>query len=118
METLCVGAIVAVIAIYYYFTSTFDFWQSRGIHGPQPMILFGNAKDVMLGRKAMCDYLMEIYNTYKSEPMIGIFVRRTPVLVVKDPDLIKDILIKDFSSFTERGFTTHEKVSLTYSMQR
>lgn len=114
METLC-GIVVVIFAFYYYLISNFDFWKSRGICGPQPIALFGTVKDVMLARKAMCDYLMEIYNMYKDEPMIGIFVRRTPVLIVKDPDLIKDILIKDFPSFAERGFTTHEKVrSLCY----
>lgn len=109
LETLC-GIVVVILVLYYYFTSTFDFWKSRGICGPQPIVLFGTVKDVTLARKAMCDYLMKIYNIYKDEPMFGIFVKRTPVLIVKDPGLIKDILIKDFSSFAERGFTTHEKV--------
>ncbi|XP_032675720.1 cytochrome P450 6A1-like isoform X2 [Odontomachus brunneus] len=108
LETIC-GIVVVIVAFYYYLISIFDFWKSRGISGPQPVVLFGNVRDVMFGRKAMCDYLMEIYNIYKDKPMIGIFVRRTPVLIVKDPDLIKDILIKDFSNFAERGFTTHEK---------
>jgi len=52
----------------------------------------------------------KMYNDYKDEPMIGIFYMRTPILIVKDPDLIRDIFIKDFLSFAERGFTTHEKV--------
>ncbi|EFN73382.1 hypothetical protein EAG_07101, partial [Camponotus floridanus] len=33
-----------------------------------------------------------------------IFTGITPALIVKDPDLIKDILIKDFSKFSNRGF--------------
>lgn len=110
-EILC-GILAVILTLYYYFTSTFDFWKSRGIPGPQPVPLFGNVKDVMLARKAMSDHLMEIYKNYKDEPVIGVFARRTPILVVKDPDLIKDILIKDFSSFADRGLTVHEKVSL------
>jgi len=36
---------------------------------------------------------------------------REPILVVKDPDLLKDIFIKDFNTFSDRGFVTiHEKV--------
>ncbi|EFN81691.1 Probable cytochrome P450 6a14 [Harpegnathos saltator] len=57
----------------------------------------------------MTEYLTEIYHYYKNETMIGIFARRTPILIVKDPDLIKDILIKDFSNFADRGLTTHKK---------
>lgn len=109
LEILC-SIFAVILVIYYYFTSTFDFWKSRGIPGPQPIPLFGNVKDVMLTRKAMSNYLLEIYKSYIGEPVIGIFARRTPVLIVKDPDLIKDILIKDFSKFADRGFTVHEKV--------
>ncbi|XP_032669229.1 cytochrome P450 6A1-like [Odontomachus brunneus] len=108
LEVLC-GIVALVFTLYYYFTSTFDFWKSRGIRGPQPIPLFGNIKDVMLARKAMSDYLLEIYKRYKDESLIGVFARRTPILVVKDPNFIKDILIKDFSNFANRGLPIYEK---------
>lgn len=106
---LC-GIVVVILTLYYYFTSTFGFWKSRGIRGPRPTVLFGNVKDLMLARKATSDYSTEIYNEYKDESMIGLFARRTPILMVKDPAFIKDILIKDFSSFADRGIPIHEKV--------
>lgn len=58
------------------------------------------------------DYLTKIYNDYKEESFIGIFQRMTPVLIVKDPDIIKDILIKDFSVFSNKGFNIFEKVRI------
>ncbi|EFN65184.1 Cytochrome P450 6a2 [Camponotus floridanus] len=102
-EILC-GIAAVLLVVYYYFTSNYDFWKSRGIRGPKPIPIFGNFKDVMLGKKLPGIYLMEIYNEYKNESMIGIFNRKTPILIVKNPDLIKDILIKDFSKFADRGF--------------
>ncbi|XP_012231781.2 cytochrome P450 6A1-like [Linepithema humile] len=107
-EILC-GIAVALIVLYYYFTSTYDFWNSRGVRGPQPSLLFGTVKDVMLTKKAMGHYLKEVYDEYKDESMIGIFLRKTPILIVKNPELIKDVLIKDFSKFADRGFTVLEK---------
>ncbi|XP_011862711.1 PREDICTED: probable cytochrome P450 6a13 isoform X1 [Vollenhovia emeryi] len=101
-EILC-GIVAVILAVYYYLTKNFNFWKSRGIRGPKPIPGFGNFKDVMLCNISMGDYLTELYNTYKDERMIGIFTRTTPVLIVKDPDLIKDILIKDFSVFSHRG---------------
>lgn len=111
LEILC-GIAVVFLAFYYYFTSTFDFWKSRGVPGPRPIPLFGNIKDVILGKKAMGFYLKDLYNDYKDEPIIGIIIRRTPILVVKDPDLIKDILIKDFTKFADRGLQVHERVQI------
>ncbi|XP_012231820.1 probable cytochrome P450 6a14 [Linepithema humile] len=108
-EILC-GVVAVVLAFYYYLTSNFDFWKSRGIRGPQPIPIFGNVKDVMLAKKFIGDYTLELYNNYKDESMIGIFTRGKPILVLKDLDLIKDVLIKDFSNFTERDFANiHEK---------
>ncbi|XP_025263422.1 probable cytochrome P450 6a13 [Camponotus floridanus] len=107
-EILC-GIAAIFLAAYYYFTSNYDFWKSRGIRGPKPIPVFGNFKDVKLNKKFAGDYLMELYNEYKNESMIGIFNRKTPILIVKNPDLIKDILIKDFSKFADRGLPVSEK---------
>lgn len=109
LEILC-GIFAVIFVLYQFFTSTFYFWKSCGIRGPRPIPGFGNLKDVLLGRITLGSYLMKLCNDYKNEPLIGIFAMRTPILVVKDPDLIKDIFIKDFSTFADRGFTTHEKV--------
>ncbi|CAL1677690.1 unnamed protein product [Lasius platythorax] len=108
-EILC-GIVAVSLAVYYYFTSTFNFWKSRGIRGPQPIPGFGNFKDVILMKKSVTDFLVEIYNNYKDESIVGIFTTRTPVLVIKDADLIKNILIKDFTKFADRGFPFHKKL--------
>lgn len=108
-EILC-GIAIIILTLYYFFTSTFNFWKSRGIPGPQPIPGFGTTKDIILGKMSLYDYTTKLYNEYKNEPLIGIYASRTPILIVKDPDLIKDILIKDFNVFADRGYSIHEKV--------
>lgn len=117
-EILC-GIAILILAFYYFLTSTFDFWKSRGIRGPQPIPGFGNFKDVLLMKISAGDYVTKVYNDYKDEALIGIFARMTPVLIVKNLDIIKDVLIKDFSKFADRGLFTHEKVRffLTLSLE-
>lgn len=117
LEILC-GIAALIVALYYYFTSTFDFWKVRGVPGPKPIPVLGNIKDVMLLRMSICHYLTNINEEFKSEPLVGIFTRRTPVLIVQDPDLIKDVLIKDFSKFADRGFQIHEKVKTGNQLNR
>ena len=67
------------------------------------MLGFGNMKKIILGEESMSQYLTKLYHKYKNESMIGIFRLRTPALIIKDPDLIKIVLIKDFSKFMNRG---------------
>ncbi|XP_077276209.1 cytochrome P450 6B1-like [Temnothorax americanus] len=108
-QILC-GIAAVILVLCYYLTSNFDFWKSRGVRGPRPIPGFGNLKDVMLGKVILSDYSMKLYHDYKDEPLIGIFNGRTPILIVKDPDLIKDILIKHFPMFADREhFAVHEK---------
>ena len=107
-EILC-GLAALLLALYYYSTSTFDFWKSRGVQGPKPVFLFGNTIDLMLARISMVAYQQNLYKVYKNEPMVGLYMRRSPVLVLKDPELIKDVMIRDFSKFADRGFAVHER---------
>lgn len=105
---IVLGLVAACLAFYYYLTWTFDFWKSRGIPGPKPIPMFGNVLAVMIGTVSIAQFLTDLYTTHRNEPMIGIFARRKPILIVQDPDIIKDVLIKDFSKFANRGFMRHE----------
>ncbi|KAF7397254.1 hypothetical protein HZH68_008476 [Vespula germanica] len=106
------GLAMIILLLYYYLTSNFDFWKVRGVKGPRPIPLFGNTKDVIFQKKILAQYLEELclLPCYKDEPYIGIFVRNTPILILKDPILIKDVLIKDFTSFSERHTSVTKKV--------
>ncbi|KAF7378940.1 hypothetical protein HZH66_015174 [Vespula vulgaris] len=60
-EILC--TVVAVtLALYYYLTSTFNFWKERGVAGPRPYPLVGNTGRTLLGKISMGDYLKELYD--------------------------------------------------------
>ncbi|XP_076763525.1 putative cytochrome P450 6a14 [Xylocopa sonorina] len=108
VEIIC-GFVAVFLAFYYYLTSTFDFWKVRGVPGPRPMPVFGNMKNVVLLKTSTSHFVRDIYYEYKDEPMVGIFIWRTPVIILHDPELIKDVLIRDFSKFADRGFPVVEK---------
>lgn len=110
-EVLC-GLGAFFLFLYYYFTSTYDFWQKRGVRGPKPSLLTGNFGPLMFGKINLADYSQKLYHEFPSEPFIGVFARRTPILYIKDLDVIKNVLIKDFSAFADRGMKVHEKVCL------
>ena len=108
---LSLGFVALFLLFYYYCTSSFSYWNSQGIAGPKPLPLFGTMIDVLLNKVYLGDHFHELYQQFKNEPMFGVFTLRTPLLIIKDPDLIKDVLIKDFSSFSDRGiFHVNEKV--------
>lgn len=107
---LLAGFGILLYAAYVYFTSTFNYWKNLGVPGPEPVPFFGNLKDTVLGRKHNSELFKEMYDQYKTEPLIGIFLQRKPALILSDPDIIKDILIKDFHIWADRGLPMIEEV--------
>ena len=100
---------VLCLVLHYYLTSNYGFWKKQGVKGPKPIPFFGNFKDVIFGNIHPALHFQKYYEEYKNEKLIGIFGRSTPLLVIRDPDLIKDVLIRDFCVFPDRGFAQDEK---------
>ncbi|XP_051173283.1 cytochrome P450 6k1-like [Leptopilina boulardi] len=109
IELLCIVAAIFLF-LYYYSSKNHNYWKNQGVKGPEPMPFLGNMKDVLLNRLAPGQMAKILYDKFVNEPMIGIYARSTPILILKDPELIKDVLIKDFNKFADRGLPIHEKV--------
>ncbi|KAK9308099.1 hypothetical protein QLX08_001816 [Tetragonisca angustula] len=108
LEILC--AVIALLLVFcYYSTSAFSFWKNRGIPGPKPVFFFGNSTDILFSRLSTAEYLHKVYQEFKDEPMFGVYMRRSAILVLKDPELIKDVLVRDFSKFADRGLIVYER---------
>lgn len=95
--------IVVVFFLYHHFSKYNNYWKDRNVAGPKPTFFFGNVKEYVLRRKVVGDIFNEIYHKYSQEKIVGVFRMRTPDVLVRDPEIIKTILIKDFDSFVDRG---------------
>ncbi|XP_050352041.1 cytochrome P450 6B7-like [Nymphalis io] len=51
----------------------------------------------------------ETYRKYPNEKVVGFFRSTSPELVIRDPELVKRILITDFQHFHDRGFNKYKK---------
>ncbi|CAG2105908.1 unnamed protein product [Medioppia subpectinata] len=69
-----------------------NYWKDRNISGPKPVPYFGNTLSHFLKPRPYVE--LEWYNTYGR--LYGVHEMGAPVLVVADPVLIKQILVKDF----------------------
>ncbi|XP_078037567.1 putative cytochrome P450 6a14 [Augochlora pura] len=108
-QILC-GVLVLLLALYYYLTSSYNFWKKLGVPGPRPSLMFGNLNSTTLAQLSMSDTVKKMYNDYKNESVFGIYEGSAPILVINDLNLIKDVLIRDFSLFASRGVPMYRKV--------
>lgn len=97
-------AMTCTIALYRFSVSTFGKWRKLNVpYAAGPVPLFGNFLDVALGIVHPVDFYRKIYNQLAGHRYGGLFQMRTPYLMIRDPELIGHVLIKDFSYFPDRG---------------
>ncbi|KAF5271435.1 hypothetical protein FQA39_LY18829 [Lamprigera yunnana] len=66
------------------------------------MLFFGNVYAIITLKKSISTFSEDIYNQ-TVEPFFGFFIFNQPILFIRDPDLIKSVLIKDFDHFPDRS---------------
>jgi hypothetical protein len=97
-------ATLLILLLHKYFTKYFNYWKDKGVPYENPVLLFGSVSSQILLKEHILHYAQRLYRNYEAEPFIGYFQGRTPILFVKDLDLIKNIFVKDFSHFVDHGF--------------
>lgn len=113
---LLVALVALFAALYYYMTSTADYWAKRGVPYLQPTPFIGNSLSFLLSTEYRGIVGQRFYNYAKSmgHKYLGVFLGRRPVFIVCDVDLLKTLLVKDFQYITDRGqFYDREKEPLS-----
>ncbi|KAJ0175189.1 hypothetical protein K1T71_009330 [Dendrolimus kikuchii] len=103
LQYVAVTLVTLTIGIYWYITRTFSYWKDRNVVTPEPTPLFGNLKEAALRRKNLGLVFEEIYKQFPNEKVVGVYRMTTPCLMIRDLDIIKHVMIKDFDLFTDRG---------------
>lgn len=107
---LAIIVIVLVLVIYLYGTRTFKYWEKKGVKHDKPVPLFGNNTRQFLMKKSITQLAVEMYWKYPKERFVGFYRASVPELVIRDPELIKRILVADFMHFYPRGLNSHKTV--------
>lgn len=81
-----------------------NYWADKGVPYVESPIFLGNLAGALFCRENVTKALNRIYYhpTSKSVPFIGFNLFHKPAILLRDPDLVKQIMVKDFSDFTSR----------------
>ncbi|XP_043480615.1 cytochrome P450 9e2-like [Leptopilina heterotoma] len=97
--------IVATISLLVFTHRYRNYWTRKGVvpHA-KPVPLFGNTLEVMFKRTLSApEFINQIYNLFPTSKYTGIMQFHTPLIVLRDPELIKEICIKDFDNFPDHN---------------
>jgi cytochrome P450 family 6 len=101
--------------LYFYFTRNFKFWQKLGILYATPKPFFGNLKDCVFQKVSMGKNLQQIYEQHSEKPYVGLFSFDKRILLIRDLEFVKNILVKNFQYFIDRIISFDEKLDPLWS---
>lgn len=83
---------------FRYIYHRYSFWSRRGVPGPRPIFPLGYQF-----QKAFSDPIaIELDWTARYGSAYGVYTGLIPTLTITDPELIKQVLVKDFHLFMDR----------------
>ena len=103
-------AVCILAVVYVYFKVSFSYWKKRNVPYAKPTFPFGNFGDIIFFRETLGLVFENIYKELDGEKYGGTYALTKPGFIFRDPDIIKNVLVKDFSSFHDRGFFIDEEL--------
>lgn len=100
-ENIWIGASVFICIVvgggFYYYENTYTYWSKRGVKSDIPLPLVGDLFNVLFKDRLG----LERERVEKYGKVYGSFQSGKPCLNIADPDVLRQICIKDFDVFTD-----------------
>lgn len=110
LTSVLLYAFIGVLSLALYLIKrNLNYWREQGIPHEKPHLIMGNFKGLR-SKYQMGEIIANYYRKFKgSGPFAGIHIVQRPGVVLLDKGLIKNVLIKDFNNFVNRGMYYNEK---------
>lgn len=87
----------------------YTYWKKRGLPHLKLVPLIGNNAPIFFRTKSPAEHSLNLYKQHPKARYYGFFDFRKPAIIIKDPELIRDVCIKYFDNFTDHEpFITEE----------
>ncbi|KAF7286475.1 hypothetical protein GWI33_005114 [Rhynchophorus ferrugineus] len=77
------------------------YWSDRGVKQSKPWLLLGDTWITLFKRKSFSEFTEWLYNMHPNSRYSGCYQFYIPTLVLRDPELVKQITVRDFDHFTD-----------------
>lgn len=98
---LYIGIIIIILLIYWKISRLNNYWKRKGIIQKDPFPIFGENAGMVFRTSSFADIIQETYNISPNLRYIGVYQMMQPILMIRDPELIKQITVKDFDAFMD-----------------
>jgi cytochrome P450 family 6 len=94
-----------LVVVAYYANNYFhNYWTRKGFPQASPTFFIGNIGNALTGQKSIGEFFSDFYVKFKHHRILGLYFSYRPSVVINDPEVIQEVMIKDFTSFHDRNF--------------
>ncbi|XP_014477687.1 PREDICTED: cytochrome P450 9e2-like [Dinoponera quadriceps] len=94
--------IVIVILCIHHLFRRYNYFKRHGILHVPPVMILGDVASVVFRRTSFGDYLQKLYSSKPDAKYFGFYVTTQPIVLLRDPELIKEVFVKNYESFLNR----------------
>ncbi|XP_043251552.1 cytochrome P450 9e2-like [Colletes gigas] len=92
---------IAILLLYHYSTKQQNIFKKHGLPFKRSIPLLGSSWSAMLHLKPFATMVRDIYDMAPEAKYVGFYHRMAPVVMIRDPELIKSVAIKNFDRFPD-----------------
>ncbi|XP_055313348.1 probable cytochrome P450 9f2 [Sitodiplosis mosellana] len=106
---LTLGIVLIPYAIYKYKTVNKQYFAERNVECKDLSFSLYNIYAMFVGKNDVIQFVQRHYDQFPDEPLYGIYGIMGRQVFIRDPDLCKQIFVKDFVNFEDRkGFINED----------
>ncbi|XP_066602048.1 uncharacterized protein [Prorops nasuta] len=107
--TILLAVISVILALVYYLRHDTRYFDDAGVPYKKPLLVIGSMWEMLLQRVSVSEITTALYEIDAKAKYVGSYDFFNPVVVLRDPELIKQITVKNFDSFTDHKSFVDEK---------
>lgn len=90
--------------VYVWLRYRYSYWKRHQVPHLTPTYGVGNLGGLFSMEHSPAEFVQSLYDhpDGRNEPFVGVHVFTQPAVLLRDPELVKRILVKDFSKFCDR----------------
>ena len=104
LESLSTWVLVTgltLLVTYLIRTWTHDHFSKWNVPSIKPIPLLGNMAPLLFQKQSFPDFVVYMYNKLKGHKYGGVYQLMDPILLLRDPELIKMVTVRDFEHFVD-----------------
>ncbi|KAK9885350.1 hypothetical protein WA026_010847 [Henosepilachna vigintioctopunctata] len=96
-----VSSFLMLFILLYLFMNHYNFWSKKRVKEGDIKTMLTDNLQILLGSQHLSVMIQRVYDQHHDVRYVGMYQFLRPVLVVKCPDLIKEICVKNFDNFQD-----------------